>query len=223
MGVGGLFSQRAAGIDAGGEVEDAQPWTATTWSLNSLREWGLDPQVLIERGTPELLAENCRWEYEDLPYWEGEVDCCINAYTLANGLWLGVDVASLTEWFLEHQMSDGGWNCERVQGAAVSSYHSTPNAWRGCWRWRNPEAWYYNVLRAADHFRRVSALEGSTPDPRLEPAIELIRAQQQPDGTWLQARRHPGAVWFHADVEGGEPSPWITFWALLVLRWWDSA
>src|SRR5271154_4658973 len=28
-------------------AEDAgQPWTATTWSLNSLRDWGLDPTVL---------------------------------------------------------------------------------------------------------------------------------------------------------------------------------
>ena len=36
-------------------------------------------------GTAELLAENSRWEYDDLPYWGGEVDCCINAWTVANG------------------------------------------------------------------------------------------------------------------------------------------
>ena len=33
-----------------------QPWTATTWTLNSLREWGLDSAVLRERRTAELLA-----------------------------------------------------------------------------------------------------------------------------------------------------------------------
>jgi hypothetical protein len=38
--------------DAGG-----QPWTATTWTLNSLRDWGLDGAVLRERRTAELLAE----------------------------------------------------------------------------------------------------------------------------------------------------------------------
>jgi hypothetical protein len=27
-------------------ADDGQPWTATTWTLNSLREWGLDPEVL---------------------------------------------------------------------------------------------------------------------------------------------------------------------------------
>ncbi len=45
-----------------------QPWTATTWSLNALREWGgVDADVLRERRTPELLAAHCRWEYDDLP------------------------------------------------------------------------------------------------------------------------------------------------------------
>jgi len=38
-----------------------QPWTATTWSLNSLREWGVDPAVLGD--TAERLAANSRWEY----------------------------------------------------------------------------------------------------------------------------------------------------------------
>jgi hypothetical protein len=70
-----------------------QPWTATTWTLNSLREWALTNAVLRERRTAELLAENSRWEYENLPYWSGEVDCCINACTAANGVWLGADIA----------------------------------------------------------------------------------------------------------------------------------
>jgi len=64
---------------------DGQPYTATTCSLNSLREWGLDAAVLRDRRTVELLAASCRWEYDDLPYWGGEVDCCINGWTLANG------------------------------------------------------------------------------------------------------------------------------------------
>ena len=50
------------------EEDAGQPWTATTWSLNSLREWGVDASVLS--GTAELLAANSRWEYDDLPYWE---------------------------------------------------------------------------------------------------------------------------------------------------------
>jgi hypothetical protein len=74
-----------AGYGSGDANEEGQPWTATTWALNDLREWGLDPTVLRERRTVELLDENARWEYDDMPYWGGEVDCCINAWTVANG------------------------------------------------------------------------------------------------------------------------------------------
>lgn len=110
--------------------EDAgQPWTATTWSLNSLREWGVDASILA--GTAEALAANCRWEYENLPYWDGEVDCCINAYTLANGTWLGVDVSGIADWFAAHRLADGGWNCEWTNGSTRSSFHSTLNSLKG--------------------------------------------------------------------------------------------
>ncbi len=80
---------------AGPESADGagQPWTATTWTLNTLRDWGLDAAALD--GTAELLAANSRWEYDDLPYWGGEVDVCINACTLANGTWLGADVSGI--------------------------------------------------------------------------------------------------------------------------------
>ena len=90
------------GDDAG------QPYIATTWALNDLREWGVDAKFLGD--SAQKLEAGCRWEYDDLPYWQGEVDCCINAFTIANGAWLGVDMSQLADWFLEHQLADGGWN-----------------------------------------------------------------------------------------------------------------
>lgn len=106
-----------------------QPWTATTWSLNALREWGVDASVLAD--TTQKLDANSRWEYDDLPYWGGEVDCCINGYTLANGAWLNADVSGLVQWFDDHRMADGGWNCEWVEGSTRSSFHSTLNVLKG--------------------------------------------------------------------------------------------
>ena len=106
-----------------------QPWTATTWSLNSLREWGVEAGALGE--TASLLAMNSKWDYEGLPYWAGEVDCCINAYTFANGAWLGAPVDALANWFVEHQMTEGGWNCDWVEGSTRSSFHSTLNSLKG--------------------------------------------------------------------------------------------
>lgn len=106
-----------------------QPWTATTWTLNTLREWGLDAAALTD--TADRLAAHSRWNYSDLPYWGGEVDCCINGYTLANGAWLGADVSALARWFPEHRMADGGWNCDWVEGSTCSSFHSTLNVLKG--------------------------------------------------------------------------------------------
>ncbi|MFB4268491.1 squalene cyclase [Nonomuraea sp. GTA35] len=112
-----------------GAQDNRQPWTATTWTLNSLREWGLDAAAL--RGTAELLDKNCRWEYDDLPYWGGEVDCCINAWTVENGLWLGAGITGVVDWLVEHRLPDGGWNCEWIEGSTRSSFHSTLNSLKG--------------------------------------------------------------------------------------------
>jgi hypothetical protein len=110
--------------------EPGQPWTATTWVLKDLREWGVDAARLD--GTAEKIAANSRWEYDDLPYWGGEVDVCINSYTLAAGAWLGADVSALAAWFPAHRLADGGWNCEAEEGDSIrSSFHSTLNALRG--------------------------------------------------------------------------------------------
>ena len=244
--------------------EGGQPWTATTWTLNSLREWGLDASVLA--GTAEKLAANSRWEYDNLPYWGGEVDACINAWTLANGVWLGADVESLANWFVEHRMADGGWNCEWVEGSTRSSFHSTLNSLKGLlahesatggtdatrsarrsgeeyllerslfrrlttgetvapWalRFAYPFRWFYSVLNAADYFRSASLLDGKPPDPRMAESVGLIRDARQVDGTWFQARRHPGRVWFEVDVDGGESSKWLTFFDTRVLQWWEAA
>ena len=126
---GGSFFP-AGFFDSPEAKEPGQPWVATTWALKDLREWGLDASVLT--GTAEKLAANSRWDYNDLPYWGGEVDVCINSYTLASGAWLGADVAALAEWFPAHRLADGGWNCEAEEGDSVrSSFHSTLNAVRG--------------------------------------------------------------------------------------------
>lgn len=127
---GGAFFP--AGFDFDGPEAQpgaGQPWTATTWSLKSLREWGVEPERL--EGTVEKLRANCTWEYDDLPFWDGEVDACINAWTLAAGAWLGADVTGIAQWFVDHRMDEGGWNCEWVEGSTRASFTSTLNAIEG--------------------------------------------------------------------------------------------
>lgn len=89
-------------------------------------------------------------------------------------------------------------------------------------RFAYPFRWFYSVLNAADYFRAASIHDGTAPDKRMTDAIDQIRAARQPDGTWLQARRHPGRVWFDVDVSPGQPSKWLTFYAARALEWWDD-
>lgn len=250
-------------FDSAEREEPGQPWVATTWTLRDLREWGLDADVLA--GTAEKLEANSRWDYDDLPYWGGEVDVCINSFTLATGAWLGADVSGLVTWFAEHRLEDGGWNCEAEEGDSVrSSFHSTLNALRGLLAYERftgdlsdrdarhggeeyllsrglmrrlstgeivhgfvthpvyPNRHQYSALAALDHFRDASLFEGTPPDPRLAEAIDLVRGQRQPDGTWLQGRRLQGRVWFDVDAAEGEPSKWLTLIGTRVLGWWDA-
>jgi hypothetical protein len=162
-----------------------QPWTATTWSLNSLREWGVDGQKLA--GTAEQLDANSRWEYDNLPYWGGEVDCCINAFTLANGVWLGADVTGIAQWFVDHQMAEGGWNCEWVEGSTRSSFHSTINSLKG-------------LLYYEEKVGDASANSGGPPvDPDL---LDALRAARKAGEEYL-LQRH-----LVRTLTTGEPVGW---------------
>jgi hypothetical protein len=156
-----------------------QPWTATTWSLNALREWGLDAAAL--EGTAELLAANSRWEYEDLPYWDGEVDVCINSWTVSNGLWLGADVTGIVDWFVDHRLTDGGWNCEWVEGSTRSSYHSTLNALKGLLD--------YDVATGGTDATHAARRSGE--EYLLERGLFRRLSTGQPVGPWVDRFAYP--------------------------------
>jgi len=244
---------------------EGQPWTATTYSLTQLREFGLDPSTPRIREIVELVGRNSRWDHDGQRFWDGEVDTCINARTLADGVYFGLALPALVEWMLAEQQPDGGWNCERENGSVRSSFDTTINVLeallelerngqgtpetrrarrageeylleRGLFRrkstgepadpgyleLRYPWRWRYDVLRAADHLRAASLVDGTAPDPRLAPVIDHLRFRRQADGRWLLDEELRGRVWFTLDDGAGLPSRWITFRALRVLRWWEA-
>ncbi len=108
-----------------------QPWTATTYSLTQLREFGLEPTSQVAQRAIRLIGENCRWDEADQPYWEGEVEPCVNGMTVANGSYFGVDVSSIVGRLLEERLDDGGWNCEAANGSVRSSFDTTINVLEG--------------------------------------------------------------------------------------------
>ncbi len=75
-----------------------------------------------------------------------------------------------------------------------------------------PSRWYYDILRALDHFRAARVPF----DPRMQDALEVLLRKRSKDGTWPVQHRHAGQVHFHMERTGG-PSRWNTLRALRVL------
>lgn len=99
-------------------------WTSTSDTLNLLRELGLDPASNRARHAVSLIRENCDWgaEWDNSPFFEGEVEACINGRLLATGAYFGEGSDRLAERLVSEQLEDGGWNCYESKR---SSFHST--------------------------------------------------------------------------------------------------
>jgi hypothetical protein len=108
-----------------GDFSEGQPWTSTLPTLQLLREFGIDPTDAQVRETIELIRDNCRWEYDALPFFDGEVEPCINGRTVALGAYFGVDVEPIVDRLLGEQLADGGWNCETERGSVRGSFDTT--------------------------------------------------------------------------------------------------
>lgn len=126
---GGAFAPRDFDFSEWQEV--GQPWTATAFSLSQLREFGLDPGSPRASRAVELIGANSRWDQAGQPYWEGEVEECINGRTVADGAYFGVDVATIVGRLTGERLADGGWNCERANGSVRSSFATTINVIEG--------------------------------------------------------------------------------------------
>ena len=111
--------------------QEGQAWTATSWALGDLRAFGLDPASAVARRTVALVGANSRWDEGQQPFWQGEVEECINARTVRDGAYFGVDVAPIVARLLGERQPDGGWNCERAQGSLRSSFDTTINVLEG--------------------------------------------------------------------------------------------
>lgn len=114
-----------------GGDEAGQPWTSTSHSLTQLREFGFDPSTDRAHRIVELIGANCRWEHDGQPYWEGEVEPCINGVLVANGTYFGVDMTPVVERLVSERLDDGGWNCEAENGSTRSSFDTTINVLEG--------------------------------------------------------------------------------------------
>lgn len=242
-------------------LNQGQPWTATLPTLQLLHDFGVDPLSDRVKLAVQRVRNSCRWEHAGQPFFDGEVEPCINGRTVTLGVYFGENVDALVERLVGEQLADGGWNCEAENGSVRSSFATTINVLEGLLAhergrggthesiaarrrgeeyllerkllrrkstgeivdpsWLQPSfpvRWHYDILRALEYFRSA----GTTPDQRLEEAIEFLRSKQQTDGTWPLENTHRGRVHFELEEGDNKPSRWNTLRALRVLRWYEE-
>ncbi|HUQ82071.1 MAG TPA: hypothetical protein VM076_13055 [Gemmatimonadaceae bacterium] len=102
-------------------------WWSNLYTLVFLRDLGIDPANTRVRATIDLVRDTVTWgpEFGNSPFFEGEVEPCINGRTLALGAYFGVRSDRLVDRLLSEQLADGGWNCEAERGSVRSSFHTT--------------------------------------------------------------------------------------------------
>jgi hypothetical protein len=203
---GGAFAPRD--FDQSEWQTVGQPWTATTFALTQLREFGLPPECASARRTVALVGANSRWEYAGEPFWEGEVEECINGRTVADGAYFGVDMSALVERLAGERLADGGWNCERERGSTRSSFDTTINVLEGLLEYERATGETVAARRSGEEFllerglfRRLST--GEPADRRflafthpnywrydILRALDYFRAADRPDPRLRDAIEH---------------------------------
>ncbi|OGN89403.1 MAG: hypothetical protein A2Y88_04195 [Chloroflexi bacterium RBG_13_48_10] len=109
----------------GGVIFPAK-WASTFYALLLLRDMGLEPTSEQARKAVSLVRHKVTWgqEHGNSPFFEGEVEPCINGRVLALGAYFGGASDQLVDRLLSEQLEDGGWNCE-APPSRRSSFNTT--------------------------------------------------------------------------------------------------
>lgn len=121
-----LLTLQGADGNWGGAPFVPHAWTSTLETLQLLRDLGADPGSDRVRNAIEKVREGCTWgaEFDDSPFFEGEVEPCVNGRVLALGGYFGEPSDQLADRLIQEQLSDGGWNCD-APSSKRSSFHTT--------------------------------------------------------------------------------------------------
>jgi len=114
------------GSDGSWHRANAPVWLPTLYTLLFLRSTGVDRADPSVESAVARLEAGYRWdkEFGEKPFFEGEVEPCINGGTLALGAYFGHPAESLARRLVGEQLDDGGWNCEAPKSVR-SSFHTT--------------------------------------------------------------------------------------------------
>ncbi len=137
-----LALQNPGGTWGAGKTTDGlytPKWISTTYTMLLLRDFGLGPnnrqahlacQRLLDGG----MQPDGGLNYGTWAKWSRTGETCITGMVLSLLAYFQYDdprVDTIVQHLLDQQMSDGGWNCRRAQGATHSSVHTTISVLEG--------------------------------------------------------------------------------------------
>ena len=102
-------------------------WWSNMYTLVFLRDLGIDPASERAREAIARVRDHVTWgaEFGRSPFFQGEVEPCINGRVVALGAYFGEPSHRLVDRLLGEQLADGGWNCEAERRSTRSSFHTT--------------------------------------------------------------------------------------------------
>jgi hypothetical protein len=114
------------GLDGAWHRADAPDWLPTLFTVLLLRATGVDRSEPRVVSAMQRLQGGFRWDeaFGKKPFFEGEVEPCINGGTLALGAYFGHPSACLADRLIGEQLEDGGWNCD-APPSSRSSFNTT--------------------------------------------------------------------------------------------------
>ena len=148
------------------------------------------------------LQAGFRWHesFGAKPFFDGEVEPCINGGALALGAYFGRPSESLARRLVGEQLEDGGWNCDAPKSAR-SSFHTTICVLEGLLEYERAVGSSPEIAAGKTTRRGVPARARSLPaalDRRgREPGVSDVRVpaplrlRRPPRARLLQGRRCP--------------------------------
>ena len=152
-----LARQDREGTWAGGLY--SPKWTSTTYTMLTLRDFGLPStnrqarkacRLLLDRG----LQRDGGINYGTWAQWVRRGETCVTGMILSILSYFECEDARLDTiagYLLGQQMPDGGWNCQRPSGATHSSVHTTISVLEGL---QHYELHHGRALRAVRRAQR---------------------------------------------------------------------
>jgi len=131
-------------------------WISSTYTLLLLKRLYLSPENTKAINGAQVLLEEGLYKDGGINFSKTikNSETCITGMVLTICTYFNLKdkkVFNLIDYLLEEQMEDGGWNCQKINGAVHSSFHTTINVLEGLLDYKNKYKYKLNEIVKAEN------------------------------------------------------------------------